>query len=156
MPYMPETATTPPGPQWQRVEIALMNTARQLRRTFDGGFAGLGLNLSQATALAMLVEEGSTTQSDLARRLDMGRAAAGSLIDHLESSGFVRRSPDPADRRVWLIEPTPEGTRASAEITAIDERLRSQLRNGISRRERQELASVLNRMRSNIDTLDAP
>ena len=43
---------------WQRVESTLMTTSQAVRRVFDQRFAALGLNLSQASALALLQEAG--------------------------------------------------------------------------------------------------
>ena len=59
------------------------------------------------------------------------------------------RVPNPDDRRVWLVENTTEGDRLAIEIVRVDEQLRDQLRAGISRRERQQLADLLLRMSAN-------
>lgn len=47
--------------------------------------------------------------ADLAERLEVVPRAVTSLVDGLESSGRVRRVPDPANRRVIRIELTEEG-----------------------------------------------
>ena len=74
----------------------------------------------------------------------------GSLIDALENRGWVERRPKPGDRRVWLIAITPSGEQAARQIAKIDETLRSELREGISRKERGELNQLLNRLRENV------
>ncbi|MGH1488637.1 MAG: hypothetical protein ACRBK7_04460, partial [Acidimicrobiales bacterium] len=55
-------------------------------------------------------------------------------------------------RRVWLIAITDAGAQLVAEITAIDHVVRSELRVGISREERQQLASLLVRIQQNLGT----
>ena len=71
------------APPWQRVESTLMSTARAIRRAYEIRLAQLDLNLSQASLLAFLCESGTCTQSRIASRLGMGRAAAGVLDEDL-------------------------------------------------------------------------
>jgi DNA-binding MarR family transcriptional regulator len=110
----------------------------------------LDLNLTQATMLAYIADYGPVTQTQIADRNGVGRAATGSCIDRLQARGLVERQPDPADRRVWLVAITPEGRDTVADITTIDSVLRSELRHGISKDERSALASVMNRLQENV------
>jgi DNA-binding MarR family transcriptional regulator len=135
---------------WQRVESTLMMTSHAVRKAFDHRFAALGLNLSQASVLAYLQESGAMTQTRISERLGIGRAATGTVIDHLESRGLVERKPDPGDRRVWLVAVTQAGKDLAAKINEIDRVLRSELRVGITRTERQQLAKLLLRLQANI------
>ena len=138
------------APPWLRVESTLMSAARGIRRAYDIRLSELGLNLSEAILLANTLESGPLMQADLARLMGVGRAAMGSLIDALEGRGWVERRPKPGDRRVWLVAITPTGEGAAKQVTKIDERLRSELREGISRKERRELNQLLNRLRENV------
>jgi MarR family transcriptional regulator, transcriptional regulator for hemolysin len=100
--------------------------------------------------LAYVVEQGATTQTVLAERLGVGRAAAGSAVDRLEQRGLVERRSDRDDRRVWLIAPTDEGKELAAKVADIDISIRRALRLGIDRHERQMLASLLVRLQRNL------
>jgi DNA-binding MarR family transcriptional regulator len=135
---------------WQRVESTLMTTSQAVRRVFDQRFAAIGLNLSQASTLALLQEAGPTTQTRLAERLGMGRAAMGTVVDHLEGRQLAERTPDPGDRRVWLVAITQAGKDLARDIGETDRVLRAELRIGISRAERQQLAKLLLRLQANI------
>lgn len=127
-----------------------MATARAVRQAYDFSFADLDLNLSEASLLAYVAEHGALTQTRLAERLGLGRAATGSVIDALERRSFVERHPDPDDRRVWLVDVTAGGKEMVERITERDQVLRRQLRAGISREERQQLAAVLVRLGNNL------
>jgi len=50
-----------------------------------------------------------TRLTDLANRANMTPQAMGELVDDLERLGYVRRVPDPGDRRAKLIVPTEVG-----------------------------------------------
>jgi MarR family transcriptional regulator for hemolysin len=138
------------APPWQRVESTLMATARIIRRAYEIRLAPLDLNLTQASLLAFLYEAGPITQSRLASRLEMGRAAAGLVIDALEERNLVERRANPVDRRAWLIALRAEGVLMTKPIFEIDVVLRGELRVGISGPERQQLAGLLVRLRSNL------
>ena len=147
------------APPWLRVESTLMSAARGIRRAYDRRLEELELNLSEAILLAFLQESVTEplTQVDLARHLGVGRAATGSLIDSLERQGLIERRPNSNDRRVWLIGITTAGREIAKQIAKIDEQLRAELRDGISRKERRELNRLLNRLRENVSrVIEAP
>ena len=127
----------------------MMSTARDIRLAYDRCFEPMQLNLSQATMIGYIAENGPMNQTQLASALILGRAATGTVVDQLEKRGLVQRVPDPDDRRVWLVENTAAGAEAAVEIVSIDEQLRNRLRVGISRAERQQLADLLLRMSAN-------
>lgn len=135
---------------WTRLESALMDTARSVRQAFDRRFSMLDLNLSQAMALSLLAEFGPHTQTRIAERLSLGRAATGTCIDYLEARELVQRSPDPDDRRVWQVSCTPGGLDMADRVREIDNLLQAQIRDGLTRDERQQLADVLLRIQDNL------
>ncbi|MEZ5217184.1 MAG: MarR family transcriptional regulator [Ilumatobacteraceae bacterium] len=118
---------------------------------YDRRLSVLELNLSQASLLAYVVDLGPATQTRIAQHLSLGRAATGALVDQLERKSLVERRPDPEDRRVWLVAPTSLGTDAAGKIEELDRTLRAELRDGISREDRQLPASLINRLRANVD-----
>ena len=138
------------APPWLRVESTIMATARAIRQAYDHRFEDLGLNLSEASLLAYVEELGPLTQTRLADRLGLGRAATGSVIDSLEQRRYVARQPDPDDRREWLVTVTASGKELVEQVNDRDKILRRELRAGISREERQQLADVLVRLGSNL------
>ena len=80
---MPET------PSWRRFEIAIIGTARRLNTAFNDRVEPLDLNLNQASLLAFVVDFGDSTQTALADMVGLGRAATGTMIDHLEARGLA-------------------------------------------------------------------
>ncbi len=138
------------APPWLRVESTIMATARAIRQSYDQRFNDLDLNLSEASVLAYVAEHGALSQTQIAKSLGLGRAATGALIDVLEDRALVQRQTDPDDRRVWLVEITIAGKELLEEVYVRDQILRKQLRNGITRQERQQLAAVLVRLGNNL------
>ncbi|AQZ71438.1 MarR family transcriptional regulator [[Actinomadura] parvosata subsp. kistnae] len=70
-----------------------------------------GLNATDYYAHNLLDLMGPLTSGELAAQTGLTTGATTRLIDRLEKAGFVRRRPDPADRRKVMVESVsePEG-----------------------------------------------
>ncbi len=60
-------------------------------------------------AVFQYIDDTGTTVSLLAERAQMTKQAMAELVKHLETHGYVRRVPDPTDRRAKLVVPTERG-----------------------------------------------
>lgn len=67
----------------------------------------LGLAGTDVDCLEILSEEGPLTVGRLAELTGLTTGSATRMVDRLEQGGWVRRTPDPADRRRVLVEPVP-------------------------------------------------
>ncbi|MGE0295604.1 MarR family transcriptional regulator [Pseudonocardia sp.] len=64
---------------------------------------------SAHSAVFQYLDDTGTTVSLLAERARMTKQAMAELVQHLEAHGYVRRVPDPRDRRAKLVLPTDRG-----------------------------------------------
>src|SRR6478672_13807007 len=83
-----------------------------LGRRQEGVFSRFGVNRGEVGALSALRIAGPPHQlspTRLGRGLMLSSAGVTSRIDRLERRGFVRRLPDPNDRRGVIIELTDAG-----------------------------------------------
>ena len=76
-----------------------------------------GLSAAERLCLSFLWP-GPQTASAIARETRLTPAAVTSLIDRLESRGFVRRKPDPGDRRKVLVEHAEGAEKVTREAYA--------------------------------------
>jgi len=88
---------------------------RSLRRVnLQGSLFGqtvairFGLSESDIEALEVLIDTGSSTAGALSDLMGLTTGAVTRVIDRLEQAGYVRRVPDPADRRRVIVEVVPE------------------------------------------------
>ena len=131
-----------------RIEVALVRTTRAIRRAFNQRLAQLGFSMTRGALLAYVHEHGSLTQRELADLLHITKVSTGTFVAALEQRG-LRRTTDPADRRVWLTSLTDEGEAMVRSFDAIDQQPCDELRVGLTRSERQQLASLLARLETN-------
>jgi DNA-binding MarR family transcriptional regulator len=88
---------------------------RSLRKVnLQGSFFGqtvairFGLSESDIETLEQLIEMGASTAGRLSEVTGLTSGAVTRVIDRLEHSGYVRRVPDPADRRRVIVEVVPD------------------------------------------------
>ena len=102
------------------------------RRIVDGVVAaGYPQRPAHSAVFAHIDVEGGTRLTTLAARANITPQAIGELVDDLERQGYVRRRPDPDDRRAKRVVLTARG-RACVEaaqrtIAGLEEELRETL-----------------------------
>jgi DNA-binding MarR family transcriptional regulator len=75
--------------------------------TMDAAIADLlGVNRTDILCLDILARLGTVTAGRLAEESHLTTGAITAVIDRLERAGYVRRLPDPSDRRRVLVETT--------------------------------------------------
>lgn len=86
------------------------------RRLHDRGFDDIVPR--HGVVLAYLRRDGIRA-TDIARLSGQLKQVVGVIIDDLETLGYVKRKPDPADRRAKLVMPTARGRRQMDAADAI-------------------------------------
>ncbi len=99
------------------------------------------------SALSLVVQFPNTTQSELARMLDIERSGLVAIVDELERRSYLARTAVPGDRRVQALVPTSVGLHAYAEIIAKVRAHERRLFSGMTMSERQSLLDLLRKFR---------
>jgi DNA-binding MarR family transcriptional regulator len=108
----PERPATPrAGPEEVRLARLVLSILPRIGRLASQVAHERGaLTLERARVLWQLTE-GPRRSGDLAHRCVLTPATLSELVDSLERDGFVRRSEEPGDRRVVVVELTARGRR---------------------------------------------
>lgn len=104
------------APQSMAAATSVMRVQQLLLAHFDSLLAEYDLTFPRFEALVLLTfsREGRLPMSKVGERLMVHPTSATSLVQRLESQGYVERVPNPLDGRGTLAVITPEG-RAVAE-----------------------------------------
>lgn len=109
----------------------------RLLRPFD-------LTPASGLALSILADgDGPLPPHQIADRMILTRATVTGLVDSLERRGYVTRGAHPSDRRMYLVEITPEGRRVASEFRAVVHRQQRDWFEAIGERQRKTLLNVL-------------
>jgi DNA-binding MarR family transcriptional regulator len=101
---------------------AVMNTIRTADLLFDRIgrlLRPLGVSAAGGLVLGLLRDHGPMSPSEVGTRLIVTRATVTGVVDSLERRGYVRRTPNPGDRRSLLVELTPEGRAVVREVRTL-------------------------------------
>lgn len=86
----------------------LLQIGELFQRDLANHFTGTALSTARIRVLWELVHLGPSTQQTLATRLEVSARNVTTLVDALETAGYVRRTPHPTDRRATIVELTAE------------------------------------------------
>jgi MarR family transcriptional regulator for hemolysin len=138
------------GPDRQPVGMHLARAARETGRAFDAALAEAGGSLPVWLVLISLKSRQLANQRALADAVGIQEATLTHHLNAMEAAGLLTRRRDPANRRVHVVELTPEGdalfVRLRAAAGGFDERLRA----GLSAAELERFEAVLDRLRDNV------
>jgi MarR family transcriptional regulator, 2-MHQ and catechol-resistance regulon repressor len=92
-----------------RLWLVLARAYAAIAAYVERPFGERGFGLTDFMILEALLHKGPLTISAIGEKILLASASMTSAIDRLEQRGLVRRTTDPEDRRVRLIELTREG-----------------------------------------------
>jgi len=90
--------------------VVLARAYRAMAAFVEQSVAALGIGLSDFMILEALHHKGPMTMSALCDSALLANASMTAAIDRLETKKFVERIADKKDRRIRLVQLTPEGT----------------------------------------------
>ena len=131
----------------------LNDVARLMRTVYDRRIRELGLTRAQWWVLTHLFRADGITQTELAVVLEVEKPTLGRLLDRLEAKGWVRRTHDARDRRVWRVRLTKEVEPALRTMRALAAELRRDALAGLSAAERERFVDSLLAIKSNLQRL---
>ncbi|MEY7973865.1 MarR family winged helix-turn-helix transcriptional regulator [Saccharomonospora xinjiangensis] len=136
---------TPPVPS-HMVELPswlLSQSALHAHRLVSEGLGEIGARTYHYRLLAALAEEGPASQNTLGRRCGIHASDLVATINELAEDGYVRRDPDPTDRRRNVVTLTAEGRRRLRRLDATVRRIQDRVLAPLSAEERSLLSRLL-------------
>jgi DNA-binding MarR family transcriptional regulator len=136
--------------------IALIKTAAVVASVHDEASREQKLSAAARQLLAVLEGAGEPlSPTEISERLLVTTASITSLVDTLERRKFVKRSPDPDDRRRILVTITPAGRKVVDRFLPEIVALQTSMVAGISEADRKKLTALLNTIKQHATDLDA-
>lgn len=113
--------------QWEAVLDRVFELTMLLGRDIAENLARDGLTESRAALVWELHHRGPCTQRELADAVNVTPRTITTLIDGLESTGFVAREAHPSDRRATLVTLTRQGRASGRKLASGKRRLAREL-----------------------------
>lgn len=138
----------------QRFSSLLHQTAALWRTTLDRRLKPLGFSqASWRTLIALRREPGGCNQTALADRLGIENPTLVRLLDRMEEQGWVRRVPDPKDRRSKRVELTSASLELAARMEQEVTTLRAELLADLGAEQLEAAITLLEGVRRRAETL---
>ncbi|HTR77943.1 MAG TPA: MarR family transcriptional regulator [Gemmatimonadaceae bacterium] len=137
-------AAQPPRPLHDDLHWLFARLARGLGLAEEPVVRRSGLSLRGYVVLSEIASTpAATSQLMVATKAMIDKSVIVGLLDELEQAGFVKRTPDPSDRRTRLLTITGPGKKAllsaQADVRAVEDRLFT----GVTSDQRRTLLEVL-------------
>jgi DNA-binding MarR family transcriptional regulator len=125
---------------------------RILRAIRDAGFDDV--TLAQARVFQRIAPGGSRL-TDLAEQAQMTKQSVAGLVEELERMRYVRRVPDPNDRRARLIQIDKRGRQAARTAQVAHDEIQAEWRSHLGARRFTQLRETLEDLRDITDPFSA-
>lgn len=123
--------------------------SRLISTYFDQAVAEHGITRAQWTAIMHVSQNPGSTQSELAQHMQMGRAAAGKMLDRLEQKNWIERRADERDNRLRRVYPHKDVDQLFSFMPAAAQRLYDDFYRGMPDSQVEEFYATLMKMREN-------
>lgn len=128
----------------------LRDVSRLWSLNFQRHATELTLTQAQCRVLAYLQRNEGISQARLAELTDTDPMTLTRALDRMEADGWIERRSDPDDRRALRLYLQPSAIPSLQEIWRLADRARADALVGLSAADREQLMTLLERMRSNL------
>jgi DNA-binding MarR family transcriptional regulator len=106
---------------------------------------------TQGMILKILSKHGGMPQKDLAACLQVSEPSVSQLITKMAAGGYIQRGENDKDKRLSLIETTPEGKTAALKLQESSEAGLNALFSSLSDEEKEQFSILLSKVISDLD-----
>lgn len=132
---------------------ATFRVSKKITRIVNHFLNPYQITTEQWSVLRTLHENNRISQKELALKTDKDQATLTKILDLLEKNQFVKRKPNPEDRRSYLIATTEKGQELVIKLKPLLEQRFSSIVEGIETEKLAVYQEVLQLLENNIEGL---
>jgi MarR family transcriptional regulator for hemolysin len=146
----------PPPFMLEGMAFQIFRTARSFGHAFRQVVIAHGVNRTSGMILAQLAHaQGGMTATTLRQCVGVTAASMSKTLADLEREGLINRTPNPDDARSMLIHMTEHAEELMRVFSALVAEIEGKALTGFSDAEREQLKTMLERLRANIGEEDS-
>jgi MarR family transcriptional regulator for hemolysin len=130
--------------------LHLTRVSRTISRAFDDALAEAGGSLPAWLVLISLKRGHLASQRELAEAVGVQGATLSHHLNAMESAGLVTRRRDPRNRRLHLVELTPEGDALFSRLREVAFAFDQRLRAGLTEHDVDQFEALLTCLHDNV------
>lgn len=148
----PPPSGSPGPPAETPIGLLLNRVAKDAGRAFDDALAASGGSAPTWLILLSLKTRQTANQRELAETVGIRGATLTHHLNGMEEAGLVTRRRDPENRRVHLVELTPEGDALFIRLAGAARAFDQKLRKNLSPSEEKAIRHLLTKLQTNATT----
>jgi MarR family transcriptional regulator, transcriptional regulator for hemolysin len=137
-------------PAREPLGLHLTRVSRTVSRAFDDALAEAGGSLPVWLVLISLKRGQLASQRELADAVGVQGATLSHHLNAMEAAGLVTRRRDPRNRRLHVVELTPDGDALFSRLREVAFAFDQRLRTGLTDQDIDRLEALLTRLRGNV------
>jgi len=106
----------------------------------------------QHSFLKIVLRKPGINQDRLTNELKFDKATTARSVKQLEQSGYIKRVPDPDDRRVLRLYPTPKAEELAPVLASVLQDINERLAANLNPEEEEQLLKLLNKIAVGLDS----
>jgi MarR family transcriptional regulator, lower aerobic nicotinate degradation pathway regulator len=130
----------------ENLGFVINKVGERINRQIERVTTPYGLSVRQYGLLLLLRAEGPQAQIVLSERVGLDRTTVMRTVDLLEERGFVRRDPDPTDRRKHSVALTSSGAKLLTQTLTEARQAEAEVTGVLSHEEQRQLLLLLTRL----------
>ena len=134
----------------ETIGFLLNDSARLFRRAFNARTKDSGITALQWRMISYLKRHEGIRQGPLAELIEVEPITLSRMVDRLVEAELVERRADPTDRRAWRLYLTARAGDLLQTMRRTAEDLNAEATEGLSPAEREQLATLVERVRANL------
>ena len=107
-----------------------------------------GISACHHAFILIISKNPGSSQEELARKICLNKSTVARALNHLEKYGYIDRTPNPDDKRQFLVYPTDKMHEILPEVRQVSKEWNDCIAEGIPKEELQIFYSVLRQMES--------
>jgi MarR family transcriptional regulator, organic hydroperoxide resistance regulator len=132
----------------------LMHTGKLLEDRVRAGLSAGGIHHGQGRVLCAIARNGELSQIEIAHGLHIERATVTNMVQRMEKSGLIERTPDPEDQRVMKVRLTPDGKHAEACVRKVWDKIEREIRKSVPDNQLGLAGDLLTQIRNGLGGAD--
>lgn len=126
-------------------------TARKIYHSVSKNLENLNITPEQWAVLKKLSEEEEISQKELSIKMDKDQNTIKAIIDRLEKKEYIKRLPNPKDKRAFLLILTEKAKENLVILKSAENEALKNLYTGLSEDDIKNLETYLEIIRKNIE-----
>ena len=118
------------------------------RRILFEFFHSVAITQTQIFTIVTLSEKAPCRLSELSRRLNVAAPTVTGIVDRLEKSGYVKRIPDPEDRRAIQVDLTPKGIQVARQLRSTLEQKWKEILEKLPKEDQEHYLRIIRKIRN--------